>query len=381
MARIHTFADGDDLSALDATLWSQLLERALPRHATELTWSSWPGDGGLHRVAVVTGLDRGEFLTLDTESDWRDRMIVTVALGLQPADWAASFTGPAYPGSPSDDLNRPAISSLLAVWNGYTGTGRTEAQVSAGTHGYLSPIGSDLAIFADSGDAGILKVWRDSTDASADPESLMLIVLASEQTGERSTPGTHPDLTVTDGEAIEPHVLNGFQDRAMLGQAREVDGGDVDCFPLGPKLDPEGIPELWTIRGAKRRQPVAGMPWRFFYATAADGAEVVVDDSIDWRDRILWGEGRRSTSAIGAGGAAEGSHNAATGWGGARYTGPGETGSMVEQGYSLRIIVNQLQLRVRPTDGALMLYNETGSTQYVTGLVAATFQLGPRTPA
>lgn len=377
MARLHTFAAGDDLSGLSAATWASLLAYALPRQqSSSPPWADWPGDGGLYRIGVVTGFDVDETLTLDSEADWRDRILVTWCLRSQPGEWSASYTGPAHPGSDNDSLTRAAF-ALAASTIRYTGTGRADETA----HGYVARPADEYSLYADS-TTGALKLHRDADDAASDPDTAYLLIMASPQLGQRSSPAALPDISATDGTQIEPYQLNGFQDRALLGQMRETASAATDCFPLGPKLDAGGVPERWTVRGEPRRQPTAGMVTRFLYATAADGTEVVVDASIDWRDRFVWIGARRSTSAIGPGGAAETSHNTATSFNTARYTGPGEDGALTLQGYSLQLDQTwssaTLQLRVRPSDGALMLANETGSTQYVTGIVGASFQLGPR---
>lgn len=392
MARIHTFAEGDDCSSLNSTFWDTLREAVLPRVATSTSWASWPGEGGLFRLAVMTGLERGGVQTIDNSADWRDRLIATATVHFRPSDWGDAFTGPAYPGNPNDDLTRGAV-TLSACACGYTGTGRADG---APIDGYHTIAGLELAVYADSL-TGELKVYRDSADPD-DPDdgiSLMLVILASEQTGERSTPTASPSLAITEGNPIEPHQINGLQDRAMLGQAGEVFGTPTDAFPLGPKLDRGGIPERWlrnlsyAFRDIPRRQPVAGVAWRFFYASAADGAEVVLDTSIDWRDRYVWGSFRWSEDPIGAGGASEADHNLGAfdatntpAGSRARYMGPGESGTLTPlRGYGLQLVVTAsgLQIRARDTDGALVLRNNTGTTKYVTGILAGSFQLGPRT--
>jgi hypothetical protein len=381
VALLYTFTDGEDMGSVAETFWNDLIDRALPRKSSNWSLANYPGDGGLHRVAWVVNVDVGDEVVLDTEADWRDRTMLVAAFVAQPDDWSASYDGPSYPGNPNDNLLRPADGVIdgNALAAGYTGSGRA-AGSGATLHGYQTTWDSDVVrIFASSSD-GSLRLYRHTSDADSSFASYALVILASEQLGEHSTPGSHPTITVSLGDTIEPHVLNGMQDRSMLGQVRGVYGAESDAFPLGAKLDALGIPERWTVREDPVRQPAAGMPWRYFYAAVPTATEHVIDDSIDWRDRIVWGGGREASVAIGAGGASEASHNTASSWRAGRYTGPGSSGALADLGYGIVIAsgASGVQIRVRSTDGALVITNASGSTYYVTGIVGASFPLGPR---
>lgn len=372
MGRVHTFVDGDDLSDFDSTFWGELVAAALPRLGSGTSWGAgYAGPGCVARLGVVVGIVPDETKVLDAEIDWRDRVITVAAVVYQPAEWSLTYDGPIYPGNPNDDLSR-ASSVTSAVSSGYTGLGRDGSD-------YLTLFGDDLALFADD-TTGELKIQRSVTDALPAPESIIIYVMASEQTGQRSVPDPLPAILSVFDTPIEPHFLNGLQDRSMLGQVRDSGTTESDAFPLGPKLDAHGIPRLWRERGFLRRQPVAGQVRRFFWANPGAGAEVVIDDTVDWRDRFVWGVGRRSALAIGAGGVDDTAHNAATPWDQARYTGPGSSGALADRGYGLRLIdgTSGLQIRARSTDGALVIRNGTAAMIHVTGVVTGSFQLGPR---
>jgi len=379
---IREFRDGDSLTHFDSAFWTKLLG-SLMRRSSQWALANYPGDGCLARVVVAPGVNRGDSVILDSEADWRDRVLTVVGLVANPDDWSIGYTGPAYPGNPNDILTLSADGSLGSnpIATGYTGTGRALGTEST-VHGYMTTFDSDrLRVFCSVGD-GVLRLYRDVADPSTSPATYYLLVIATEQLGERSTPGTHASLAAVDGTEIHPHVLNGLQDRALLAQMRErADGGvPTNTWPLGDKLDAAGVPEAWTIRNAPRRQPAVGMHRRWLYGQALAGTEVVIDDTIDWRDRFVWGAGRVSTSTIGAGGASEGSHNAATSWRAARYTGAGSTGAVLTADYALHVQLSGsgVDLRARPSDGALLLRNDTVSTQHVTAFLAASFPFGPR---
>lgn len=382
--RITTFVDGNDLSELNASFWDALKSATLTRRGvgTSAFSTGWTADGGVHRVAVITGVTKGVLLSIDSSADWRDRILMTACLVAQSDDWSLTYSGPAYPGNPNDVLTRPSDGSLTGnvLRTGYTGDG-TGHVCWLDTAGHVR--------LRASSSSGELLFYRDPADPDSSPATYYVMIWATPQLAWRSTPGTL--ASIVSSPAAGAHIghsdLNLIQDRTLFAQV----AGETfpsDAFPLGPKLDGYGVPELWSQAEYGRtryekRQPVVGALKRFFYAAPTNGSEVVIDSSADWRDRFVWGAGRFSTSEIGAGAAAETSHNTAASWTCGRYTGSGSSGANATQGYGLVISItgSQLQLRARSTDGALVLRNDTGSTQYVTGMVFASFQLGPRTPA
>jgi hypothetical protein len=371
---IHTFADGDAMTSLSAAFWNEL-STALPRVASNTSWPNHPGVGCVFRLCHVGGVIRDTSYVLDTEIDWRDRVIMSAAILYRPDVFSEPFAGPAFPGNPLDNISFNAIDAQNAMASGYTGSGLADP---TSPHGYRTQVGTSHHLYADDAD-GFLRLYRADSPPD-DPDSFMLVVLASEPLGEReaAVPAS-PDLSASDGTLISPHTLNGFQDRAMLGQVRETQGNDIDAFPLGAKLDAHGIPEIWRIERSQligrtpERQPFAGQNWRWLHATAANGAEVVLDSTIDWRDRLLFGAGLRHTAdAV--------TINGGTRWNCARYMGPGETGASTPKGYGVLIEAENLVIRARLSDGALVLRNQTGATRYVAGIICGSPQLGPRTP-
>lgn len=394
--RITTFVDGvsPQAAGLNATYQANLLGRTLLRKATGTSWANWPGDGSVQRFAVIPNVIRDttspfdEYLekVIDNEVDWRDRLLL-VHVHQTDATLGPGWQGPIVPGLPTDIFfTRPTTPEHSFL--GYTRTGAALGP-PGGNHIVLS---THIALFARSTD-GALIVQRAPADPSTDPRSLWLYILATEPTGQRSSPGASPNIVPVDATPIRPYQLNGFQDRAMLGQAREA-GSLTDAYPLGPKGsgDRPGIhdarariPEIWTKRGQKDRQPLVGGRHRFFVVALNDGQEKVLDSETDWRDRLVWGMGRWSSAdAIEPGGADDKLHQDAgtDAWNVGRYTGSGESANAnSDEGYHLLItgsLFPGISLYARDTDGALIAANDIGAAITMTGMLWATPQLGCR---
>lgn len=112
---------------------------------------------------------------------------------------------------------------------------------------------------------------------------------------------------------------------------------------------------------------------RFFDFSAAAAATVTLDDSIDWRDRMLQVVLRMSTTDIRPGNVAGSDElfNAATLYGEHLYTGTGGTGN-----YEQQLGASGVYILANAGTGALQLRNTTGSTQYGGGLVIACGDVG-----
>ena len=393
MPRLHTFVSGESLLALSTAFAEAMRDRTHTRKpsGSGIGADDWPdaaGNGGHHVLIVAPKLLRPAAgvttRVLDSAIDWRDRLLLVAGAMHTGGDVTA-----VYPGHAEDDEFDSLVDSLGArfISDGYTRLGTTVGATTGDTI-VLDPTWY-VRLRADQS-TGALMV--DHATGSPNPVvSLILRIWASERLGQRLVaPPRVPLLTASDGQPIAPSDLNVLQDAALLRQARsdvrettDPQHVAIDAMPLGPagRGDPF-LPELWTVRGAERRQPTVGEHRRFFAEEIPTADEVLVDDTIDWRDRLLWGMGRQSTTDFRPGQTDDTDHNddaIALPWEGACYTGPGEPiAAIVDPRFKLILQVSDIALIVSD-EGKLFLRNDSGSTIFVTGMVEASFPLGPRT--
>lgn len=354
-----------------------------------------PELGGIHRFGVIAKITReasGEDqYIIDNEIDWRDRIIFATCA----YQTTAAATNPVFPGVETDAF----ASTKTAV--GYTGTGGAT---------YDTPLESGSLELRVDPSTGALQLnviaygsWVRCT--------ILLTVIATAQTGERSTPDTMPAIPYGgNGDAIEPIELNALQDGAMLTQLRDADGADPDVdtlidekvFPLGPAMsgDP-AVPQKYTALSRKtyssnggllhrshgvepyrarevRRQRVAGSPRMFFGRSVGGSTNMAIDTTFDWRDRMIFAIGRSDTSNdIIPGDTDDDQHNSATSFKKAFYSGPGAAGESGSYDVELNA---DAYLYVHEDTGYLCIDNIAVLTNRLTMMVYASFPLGPRTP-
>lgn len=380
MGKLHLFVDGDDLSSLDETWFAKMRARSAVRPLSS-GWSS-EQNGGVHRLLWQSYITPGDEKILDTSIDWRDRVCfilgATTAWGVTFPAWTAC-----YPGGSREygfrDLGEQR------VW--LTGTGATSA--SAGSAGYHLKLNSIYHLYARSSD-GALCLYRDPGDSNTDPVAFIFRIIASEQTGEdaASTPATQPDPTPTDATPILPCDLNVLQDHGMLAQGMRGSALAIDALPLGPKsTGSPPLPEVWSVHGAERRQPVVGALRRFFVASLGNLEDsIVLDGKADWRDRYVWATGRieqaASPEAIGPGGLQDWKHNSKEAFFGSTYTGIGEDPDVplpVGGAHLWRVLelrdstVETFGMWASNDGGTLILGKDRGDPAIVTGWIEASF--------
>ena len=363
--RITTFAPGDDLSALDQNFIHTLHQAAGMHLVSNMSWGSWEGDHGLHRFAWLANLIRpGSAHTtfiVDSKEDWRDRLIALWGF----ADSGAAGYGSVFPGSPHDTAFGQAFLGSF-----YTNNGQVAGQTVTG----VMELATGLYLYADQ-TTGHLCLDLHSTAADGQ-YSIGLILSASEGTGQRGGAGQPvvPGILAANGNPVYPADLNRVQDEGMLLQAQQGET-EIRSLPVGGvKFGDPSTADVWTRRdGTQARQPLTGEVRRFFSTLVPGNTTQRLDDSVDWRDRFLIGQGRFSNAAaaIQPGGAAATSHNSATHWFGGQYLGPGNVS------YAMTVAPNLL-IFAEESNGELAIFNQNGGDYVVTGMLRGTFPLGPR---
>lgn len=398
-ARLIDFAFGDTVPS--KTWLEDMIARSHIRKASSCAWSV--AKGGIHRVGVLVNVwrpaaDETEYL-IDTEVDWRDR-IIFVACGLVDTDgtWTA-FPG-AESGIMAGSTNAPAV--------GYTGLGGS-------SYDLIPDVGTTLYLRVDA-TTGHLKVVV-TPACGTENFTLSIMAIATEQLAQRSSPAAPPAVPYgTDGDPVEPIDLNALQDGAMLTQFRDADGTDPETdtlvastlFPFGPAMTGKPpVPRVFyveRIRGKTgayynaglmhrsqgvaphratevRRQRVAGSIRCFGAREVMAAATVVLDDANDWRDRLILGVSRlhsHVTEDIRPGEANDDLHNTAYARKFTGYTGPGDDGT---GSYLFHLdSANDVHIYADSTDGSLKVFNDSATRVTLTVMAYASFMLGPRTP-
>lgn len=291
--------------------------------------------GALRRVvysgplskAPIAGIPQG--VSLDTSEDWRNRYVLVVPLATFSGGTGIDST---YPVPSSDGMLAPPIFQFphtAAARLFYTGSGvapgsATQQPNQASVH--LEVATGQFWLFADT--TGALHV--EMKDASTvDNGAWMGLIIASERTDGSSVVTPVPvhatqvqtfDLEAVQSVGTYQQGRQGNVPRRLLTDAAPK--AIPTCSPLG--LHTEGAfparPVSWMVRerlgatddGAyEERQPIFGQRKRVVSLTIPTGTSRQVDDfnladelapgvndQIDMRDRIVWIEGRWSTTDI-----------------------------------------------------------------------------------
>lgn len=406
MARIKDYVDGvqelptaADFNAIkDATWWSK------GDGADVDAWAGRPGNGGLHRFGVAASVTKatGQVVYLDTQNDWRDRVLLVhwstgfpsrlsafsegFSTGFGSATQANS--GPAWPGM-SDGVSFASSSdgSQLMI----TGPGQALGHVTKPDFGIQLEAGLFLYVLT----TGELVIGGNAS-LQRDTIGVVLSIQACDQLAIETTPATLNDPTAVATNAISSGHLNTLQDGAMQGQFNEGDTDlDVETTPTSMPLGAKGfgvepaIPQSWDIRkrigeegttDLHRRQRTAGGSVRSYgEQVAAQFADMVIaDGSIDWRDRHITIVGRYHTGNIQLFSGTKTDYNdPALGFHGTFYSHDGKpTGIQSDTRHGIDIITN---LHIYVTDdGRLVVRNDSGTTYYLAVMIMATPQLGTR---
>ncbi len=380
--RLAHFADGSDLADLDRAFLDAMSQRhhAKPDGGSgggADPWNQHPGGGGVQRLACVVNFPKtapAATRILDATCDWRDRLLA-IWWGFKDVVFANESN---FPGAPTDNEWGSGSTSNR---QGYTRLGGASG-VGTLDLAYHIELETAMRLYARSSD-GALCLDLDN-DYVSDGSSVLIRIWASPQLGERSAPAVHPSPTATDGlDEVDPNHLNFIQDPVALDQVRGTSTLASQAYPLGPVVRHGSpyIPEVWTVRGSELRQPLEASRRVWFALSLATGTDTLIDDSIDWRDRFLIGMGRRHTSDIRPGRAADADYDTgSSAWAGAEMTGSGQAnGAIATPGYYI-VLTTGIAIYARSSDGKLYIRNETGGTRYVVGTLEGSFQLGPRLP-
>jgi hypothetical protein len=408
----QTFAEGD---AMPAASWYAGLRgetfTAKCNGAAVSAFASQAGADGVHRIGALPYIERPiagtNTLILDRSMDWRDRLAVIFAALVWPSTGSGfdsgfdsgfgaplgAGLGPAWPGAGETSFGEtPGIK----VW--YSGPGNT----SGATWGVLLDAGT--RIYARDTD-GALMVDVLST-APQKAYAIVLQIHASERLGVHSSPIAVPNPAPSGGDAIYPYELNALQDATLLAQLSEGDWliplfhVQLDLpasMPLGPLLTgPKPyLPASFTTRARwglipevsyHRRQRIAGGELHLCtVAGTGNGTDLLIDASIDWRDRFLFAIGTVKNADPSPGEAGDTAYNNGTDdFAACAYTHDGHPNgakSSLDHAISAKAGA-QLVIYVgddsADTPGGLYLRNDNGGTRYVGMQVFASPQLGPR---
>jgi hypothetical protein len=369
--------------------------------------------GALRRIVYSGGMKYGgnpHSVIIDSSEDWRNRwvLVVPIQLRVMGAD-AVEEIG--YPSVASDG----SFSSNEEARLFYTGTGATPEQdlpVLAYQHGFFtSPVvESQTWIYADTDGNlrcepknsldGVYGEWDKAYD-------FMALVIATEQDDGTSV------VTPVPVHATRVHAID-LEQPQSCGVFSQGQQGGVPRYSLTdptPKTQPTNAPlglvqeghlpcrpVQWLVRerlGATddgtylSRQPILGQRKRVISIQANTAETTPVDtfndapdmgtgvnDQVDFRDRLVWIEGRISTSNITIAPLAQNDDSAATRFTWTLYTGPYADLSIT--------LTTNLTLRFEfSRDGAnrgihsrLVIENATGSTYYVNAVVEMSGHLG-----
>lgn len=377
---------GDSLASATAALYAAWRNAVrLERASANDLWAGFAaaGGGGFHRYGFAVNMVEGGVgstttYVLDTSMDWRDR--ICLVRGMPGAGAVANLS--VFPGSGDDDeFNNPfgttASSGSLSGWKLWysnagvasgTATGNGQCQLMGDANVLLYARNTDGALCLDFKEASPYVVFSSG-----------VFVVAGDQTGERSTPAYSVGLPApADFDLVKPGDLNWLQDHGAHDQFRsDLDdpAGALDSWPLGRVTSGNpAVPEEFAVRSKQRRQSPEGGAFRYHQGLHVSGGVTLVDDAIDWRDRCVHVVMRWSVDDIRPGGANEADHNTADYAQGTFYSGDGSLSGGLPK-YHL-IIDTDLQVVVQ--DGALHIYNVTGDDFYLTMMIEATPQLGPR---
>lgn len=399
---IATVADEQTLQAagIATAWWQQWRDGALHKAANGAgvdAWTAFPsgaeGGGASRLVCVGYAEPPGSAATtfvVDASIDWRDRLLFVELPAI-----AHVSANPEFPGSTGDeDL---AATRLPAF--GFTGSGITTGLAAAQSY-HVAP-GWSWRLGARSSDGALVMELPTGSPYGTG----VFFVHASERLGERSAAAARSfPAAPSNGQPVRPYELNRVQDCSMMVQGLPATRRQ---HPYTSQVAVSGLPFGLLTRGSPRvsqsysaavrdgvrgtsanqvMQHAAGGLRRVFACDLATATALVLDTSVDWRDRMLsWLVGY-SASDIRPGGAADDdiANGTATLTYACGYMGPGFGGagqpSNLDDYTAAPLGVGEFDvaLYARASDGALMLRHTFGATRYFVGWIEATFQLGAR---
>jgi len=295
--------------------------------------------GTLSKVAA----DETQAVVLDSSQDWRGRKLLVLPLVSSHAtqNVAPQTTGIAQ---------RTALASVPRIFR--TGPGAVIGSATALAYQHPDVISSpNIWLFADSATGDLIAEMK-STASTAARACALLLVWASER---EADDGFLVDVPAS-GSAPTAFDLNTLQDVACYSQGRQkgaprqaiedIRGTAITAAPLGEISDSISSPRspaVWDVRERvgraddavyQHRQPLFRQRKRITSVLIGAGLTVDLDtfqtspddavDQVDYRDRVIWLEGRQSATGIDIPGA-NASDIAATRLAWVFYSGPYDT--------------------------------------------------------
>jgi hypothetical protein len=346
---------------------------------------------------------------LDSSEDWRNRYVLIAPI----INYGGVVGSPEsyFPTASSDGMRTRAF-LVNAPRLFYTGSGVSPGQATAQPYQHAdNPTLPSVWIFADS--SGNLCAEMKATDSYNVSACLMALVIATEQDDGTSVV-TLPWLDVTQVQTLDleqPQNIGCFQQGMQGGVPRstlaDALGAELTSPPLG--LIPEGHSPSRPVAYRRRemlgaaddgtyewRQKISGQRKRIVSVSIGPGATVYVDDfdvagevapgvndQLDFRDRMLWVEGRYSTTDIRIGAAVQADDSASFGFYALMYTGPFHKATVSASDGHEVTIASTLTLRFEfdrnHTGGLhsrLKFVNGTASTYRINATIEVSGQLG-----
>ncbi|MFW6087079.1 MAG: hypothetical protein ACODAG_07740 [Myxococcota bacterium] len=380
MPRIKTFQNGDTLEELDATWLDRMVDAShILRGSvtdTQTSISGWK-DGGAHVLVLAMSLVRPSSgvatYVLDTSIDWRDRQVLFAA---------TRFDGVVLHGAQTLHTTRRFMS---------TGPGKAEGDPE---NDWSLRFGSEPVWIAASDDDGALVVEIDES-YSNEVSNVAVQLHATEQLGIHSSPPTRHTPNPTDGNDISPTDINAAQDGGLLRQAAQGRVGidrarsssytprPVVSVPLGPAVrgePPLSISEaMYEKNGVVppaafvARQHVVGEERRTISVFIPAASSLVVDSSIDWRDRYVQYTLGYDVTDIRPGQSSDTDFDGSEKLIGQMFTGPGGNDPF---SWWRRAMFSGLEMYADESTGELVIRNSSGAGARMAGMVTASFPLG-----
>lgn len=401
VARRKTFVVGDTFADFDAAFHAWLTSCGMNRNGDLSDAYASSSPGGVRRFGVITNSVAGgasKFYTLDTSVDWRDRLLRVSFMSVDGSPATAMF-----PGANVEDKRFALCPGIGGEGHQLYWTGPGVALPQAAPSGRsMRPTTDDGGLVVRSSDGSLC--WETFAADVNTPRGVMVLIEGSERLGVSTSPDALAVPVAVDTEEVRPEQLNELQDAGVLSQVRgntpiaaATPFAQVkvsEAFPLGPIVfgdPPVPVRSVRKLLGevnydlsyeARQTVGATGILRRWVKtAGLAAGAYAIVDDSADWRDRMLIAT-LRVTVADESPGAVASAFSTTGTYQGACYTGLGEDPTAAAGSPAWRARTNtvnpNLSIFADVSTGKLVIKNEGTGTYYGCGLVEGSFPLGPR---
>lgn len=382
--RSVNFARNQSTVLMSRSLLTLAREAVAQRSANAASVNDFDLEGhGWRRVTMVAEVSvpaSGQTVyVIDDTQDYRDRMVLLLGPFAASGAGAGAVASAIYPGHDNDTSFNNAASDIREIY--YTGSGYVTPTV-AGDVNYSRVLGSDqyVLLYARSTD-GALVIASLTGNANATRMSFLLQLMVSPKIGERTlyNPQVLSDFASVNSAALQPHDLNALQDPWHMSQTPP----SADTLPLG-KLT-ESNPPLaleFNVRGEHVRQPLLTPSLTRFVSLAAPAdADTLVDDTQDYRDRLVSIFGVVAGTDIRPGEVDEDKcgtfAGSSTQYMATGYTGDGNDAAGSTD-YKLTSVGADGFFYARSDTGHLYYSTDGVAADYVVVMLSATPQLGPR---